>query len=147
MEYTYAYPRPAVTADIILFNEDRTKILLIKRMNNPFTNYWALPGGFMEMNETLLEAAQRELMEETSVSGVSLHFFCMADKPDRDPRGRTLSGVFWGVCPAAITASAADDAKELDWFSLKSLPNLAFDHTELLASFFEKDVMHDWASH
>jgi 8-oxo-dGTP diphosphatase len=146
MEYTYAYPRPAVTADVILFDENRTRILLIKRKNNPFAGNWALPGGFMEMNETLLDAAQRELMEETSISGVSLHFFCMADKPDRDPRGRTLSGVFWGVCPALAMPLAADDAAELAWFGLNSLPDLAFDHAELLASFFEKDVIHDWAS-
>ncbi len=132
MPYTYQYPMASVTADVILLSRSLTQVLLIKRAHDPFANYWAFPGGFIEMNETLLEAAIRELKEETSIGIDNLTFLCMADAPLRDPRGRTISAVYWGVCPDNNEPIAADDAKEVAWFDLNHLPNLAFDHQDII---------------
>jgi 8-oxo-dGTP diphosphatase len=140
MAYTYQYPMAAVTADVILINEAKTQVLLIKRAKDPFANYWAFPGGFMEMNETLLEAAVRELKEETSLVFSDLKFFCMADTPNRDPRGRTISAVFWSICASSEKPIAADDAAEVAWFELNNLPLLAFDHQQLIDS-FKRDIL------
>ena len=87
--YTYKYPRPMVTVDIILFRffKENLEILLIQRKNNPFKEKWALPGGFIEMNEPLLEAAKRELKEETAVDNIKLFELKTFGKPGRDPRG------------------------------------------------------------
>lgn len=133
MLYTYEYPHMAVTVDAVVFWADHApKVLLIKRAKPPYEGCWAIPGGFAEMTETLIEAASRELQEETGVEGVDLRFLHYFDAPDRDPRERTLSLAFWGVIKDMPLAQAADDAAELAWHPLDSLPELAFDHARVL---------------
>jgi 8-oxo-dGTP diphosphatase len=131
MKYCYDYPRPAVTADIIilkLFN-DQIFVLLIERKHPPFEGMWALPGGFIEMDETLEEAALRELQEETGITGVTLKQFHTFSKVNRDPRHRTITTVFIGYTDAyTATPEAGDDAAKVRWFLLEKLPPLAFDH-------------------
>ena len=135
MKYCYDYPRPAVTADIVILHrsENGFSVLLIERKNPPFEGSWAIPGGFVDMDETLEEAALRELEEETSLSGVELHQFHTFSKVDRDPRHRTITTVFIGYADASqITPNAGDDAANAKWFSLDALPALAFDHDFIL---------------
>jgi 8-oxo-dGTP diphosphatase len=133
--YTYEYPRPAVTVDVVIVTrEDRPRVLLVRRKHDPFAGSWALPGGFVDMEEALDVAARRELREETGVEApdlVQLHTF---GAPNRDPRGRTISVVYLAeVDPGAVEPRAADDAAEVGWFSLQRPPALAFDHKDILA--------------
>jgi len=132
--YSYEYPRPAVTADVaVLRLEELPEILLIKRKDPPFEGHWALPGGFMEMEETLEEAARRELMEETGIRAAELIRFDTYDKPGRDPRGRTITQVFVMIWKAEMgMPEAGSDAAGLQWFGLHLLPELAFDHKEIV---------------
>lgn len=133
-KYIYEYPRPAVTADIaVLRMESVPEILLVQRKDPPFQDMWALPGGFMEMEETLEEAARRELLEETSIHADELIRFDTYDKPGRDPRGRTITQVFillWN--PAMGMPEAGSDAKSLAWHEFTALPGLAFDHDRII---------------
>jgi len=139
MSYTYAYPRPAVTVDIAIFRKH--EILLIRRKNEPFKNAWALPGGFVDENEPLHTAAHRELLEETSHSGIELAQFKTYGNPGRDPRGHTVSVVYYGYADENANPIAADDALLLEWHSMYEIPEMAFDHgtilTELFNRFFE----------
>jgi 8-oxo-dGTP diphosphatase len=131
MEFTYNYPRPAVTADIIILKSvnQQTSVLLIERKNPPFEGKWALPGGFMEMDETLENTALRELFEETGIKGVELQQFHTFSKVDRDPRHRTITTVFWGNANEKTPEpQAGDDAANVQWFPVQGLPPLAFDH-------------------
>ena len=139
MIYTYAYQRPAVTVDIIVIKKNDTdKILLIKRGNEPFKNFWALPGGFVDIEEELIESAFRELQEETGIFDIGLKQFCTYGKLGRDPRGRTISVVYFGyLTNLNQDIKANDDAKELAWFSLSKLPTLAFDHKDIISDFIE----------
>lgn len=132
--YTYKYPRPGLTADIALFNLEGNQLLLIRRGNDPFKDMWALPGGFFDMEDSTIEyTAQRELEEETSLTGIDLKMVCVASREDRDPRGRTISVVYMGkVDPASVHPKGGDDAREARWFSLSELPPLAFDHAEII---------------
>jgi 8-oxo-dGTP diphosphatase len=133
--YHYDYPRPAVTADVaVLRLEELPEILLIQRKELPFKNSWALPGGFMEMEETLEETARRELMEETSIRAGELIRFDSYDKPGRDPRGRTITQVFVMIWKAEMgIPKAGSDAASIQWFGLNELPELAFDHKEIVS--------------
>ncbi len=133
--YTYDYPRPALTADVaVLRLVEMPEILLIQRKEEPFKNNWALPGGFMEMEETLEETARRELMEETSVRAAELIRFDTYDKPGRDPRGRTITQVFVMIWKEEMgQPKAGSDAANLQWFALNELPELAFDHQQILS--------------
>lgn len=131
----YKYPRPAVTVDVVLLSGEGAdrKILLIQRKNDPFKNAWALPGGFVDEQEALLSAACRELEEETAVFGVELVQFRTYGDPERDPRGHTVSVVYLGFVDAQnISAEARDDAKDVRWFPLNILPDLAFDHQRVV---------------
>lgn len=130
MPYTYTYPRPAVTTDCLVFRQSggRTELLLIQRGQPPFKGMWALPGGFMEMNETLEETAIRELEEETGLSNIDLKQFRAYSGLDRDPRQRTIGIVFYGFADEGATAKAGDDAAEAQWYPVDELPELAFDH-------------------
>ena len=134
-KYTYDYPRPAVTADIAVLRLDEVpEILLIQRGESPFRQMWALPGGFMEMEETLEEAARRELLEETGIKAGELIRFDSYDKPGRDPRGRTITQVFVMIWKEEMGVPKADsDASSLQWFGLNELPQLAFDHAYIVA--------------
>lgn len=134
MSYTYEYPRPSVTVDAVVFRElkGQTEILLIQRKHTPFKHGWALPGGFMDMDETVEEAVARELLEETNLTGLELKQLFTFSALDRDPRGRTLSVVFWGIMKNNQQANAGDDAQNAKWFSITKLPELAFDHREVI---------------
>jgi len=129
------YPHMAVTVDAVVFRDDaEPSVLLIKRGRDPHAGKWAIPGGFAEMDETLLNAAHRELEEETRLTGVDLRFLHYFDAIDRDPRERTLSLAFWGVVAEdADSVKAADDAADVQWHLLSKLPPLAFDHADVLA--------------
>lgn len=132
--YSYQYPRPAVTADIVVLHHsaEGVKILLIERLNNPFAGCWALPGGFVDENEDLADAAARELQEETSLVNLDLHQFQAFGAPGRDPRGHTITVAYWGIANNPELAHAGDDAKTLRWFSIDNLPPLAFDHDKII---------------
>lgn len=135
MSYTYNYPMPAVTADAVVFNlkeEEKLRILLIQRKNDPFKGLWALPGGFLDMNETLEECVARELEEETGLKGVKLYQLCAFSQPDRDPRHRTVTVAFWGFCKKNPKLIAQSDAQNVGWFDLNQLPSLAFDHDKII---------------
>jgi len=137
MMFTYKYPRPAVTADsvVICSREGILFILLVRRSNETFKGYWALPGGFMDMDEQLEETARRELQEETGIKPGRMTFAGIFDKPDRDPRGRTVTAVYLmrlSSCDQNIRAGS--DAGKVQWFPLDSLPELAFDHRKILTT-------------
>jgi len=139
MSYTYEYPRPGVTADIILITKSETpKILLIERKHYPFEGNWALPGGFVEIDEDIEIAALRELKEETNLEDVSLTQFKTYGAVDRDPRGRTISVVYYGFVDNELKALAGDDASEAKWYFLNEIPKLAFDHDDILKEFIQK---------
>jgi 8-oxo-dGTP diphosphatase len=135
MAYTYAYPRPSVTVDIAVFCKfnSRWKVLLIQRGKPPFEKLWALPGGFIGMDETLKASALRELEEETGLKDLVLDQFRAYGDPGRDPRGRTVSVVFYGFALAEKSAVASgDDASDARWLDLANPPALAFDHDVIL---------------
>ena len=134
MTYTYPFPRPAVTVDIIIFRifENEPEVLLIQRANDPFKGQWALPGGFVDKDEPLEEAAARELQEETGLKGILLTQMHTFGSPGRDPRGHTVSVVYVGYLPLGAKAKAGDDAAKTEWFNVNELPELAFDHDSVI---------------
>lgn len=136
-KYCYDYPMMAVTTDCIVIKKSgiTSKVLLIQRKHEPYMNKWALPGGFVEIDEDLDEGAYRELEEETGIKGLNLVQFGTYGKPERDPRGRTVSVVFFTYLDAEVIVNAGDDAAEACWFDLDDLPALAFDHEEILSDF------------
>lgn len=135
-KYAYDWPRPMVTVDaaVFAFFEDRARLLLIQRKHEPFQDHWALPGGFVEMEEDLPEAAARELAEETGLKDIPLEQLHTFGKPGRDPRGRAITVVYFGIAKQdQPQVKAADDAAQVQWFDIDSLPALAFDHNEIAA--------------
>lgn len=136
-KYTYDYPRPAVTVDLVLVTrEEPPRVLLIRRKHEPFEGMWAIPGGFVDMDETLEAAARRELQEETGIRAPrrleQLHAF---GDPGRDPRTRTISVAYLAeVDPNHVRPKAGDDAAEAAWHRLDRPPKLAFDHAKILAA-------------
>jgi 8-oxo-dGTP diphosphatase len=141
MMYEYKYPRASVTVDIAVFCSfsDGQKVLLIQRGNPPFAESWALPGGFIEMEEKMVDSAKRELKEETGLRDIVLEQFKTYGDPGRDPRGRTVSIVYYGFTTAEnSTVRGGDDAKKAEWFPLDRLPELAFDHSLILSELIEK---------
>ena len=136
MSYTYTYPRPAVTTDTIVFKsgEKCIEILLIKRKRDPFKNYWALPGGFLEIEETPESGARRELTEETGVSAKMLKEVGAFGDIDRDPRGRTITIAYYTFMKSNNNSGikALSDAKDARWFSINDIPEMAFDHRAIL---------------
>lgn len=133
-QYTYEYPRPAVTVDMVIATEETPRrVLLIQRKNEPFAGKWALPGGFVDMDESLDAATRRELMEETGVEATEIEQLHTFGDPERDPRGRVITVVYLAVVdPTKLEPRADDDAAEVGWFSLEGLPELAFDHAKIL---------------
>lgn len=140
IRHCYDWPRPAVTTDIAVFSDrdGRASILLIQRRHNPFAGAWALPGGFLDEDETLEACAARELAEETGLVAGDLRLFGSYSDPARDPRGRTVSVAFWTRVGAGTgigaEATAGDDAAACRWFALEALPELAFDHDRIVAN-------------
>lgn len=135
MTYTYQYPRPALTVDCVVFGFDggELQVLLIRRALEPFRDRWALPGGFVRVEETLDEAARRELDEETGLRNVFLEQLYTFGSVKRDPRERIVTVAYFAlVKPGAVTA--ATDAAEAKWFPVSDLPLLAFDHADILAT-------------
>jgi 8-oxo-dGTP diphosphatase len=134
--YTYDYPRPSVTVDIVVFQSrpDSLHVLLIQRGREPYKGYWALPGGFVEMDEPLEATARRELQEETGLSVPRLDQLGAYGDPERDPRGRVISIVYLALLPkkAASQVAGASDASRAAWFPINDLPSLAFDHDKIL---------------
>jgi len=134
--YSYPQPRPAVTVDIVVLIGPTSPrcILLIRRKNPPFENQWALPGGFVDQDEDLEPAAQRELAEETGITGLKLTQLQTFGKPDRDPRGHTVSIVYLSVLDTEPDGlRAGSDAAEARWFNTDALPTLAFDHANVIS--------------
>lgn len=131
-----SFERPAVTVDLVLFTfvAGELRVLLIKRKNLPFANHWALPGGFVNIDEPIDAAAARELSEETAVAGVYLEQLYTFGDPDRDPRGRVITVAYFAVVDAETIGQtqAGDDASEADWFDVYRLPPLAFDHERII---------------
>jgi 8-oxo-dGTP diphosphatase len=129
------YPKPSVTVDIVIFTikDKDLKVLFVKRGIEPFKGKWAIPGGFVRMNESLEEAAKRELEEETNVKEVYLEQLYTFGQVDRDPRGRVITVSYFAlVNQENINLSAKTDVVEARWFSVASLPELAFDHRKIL---------------
>lgn len=134
MSFTYDFPRASLTVDSILIcGKTDPSILLIKRKNEPYKNSWAFPGGFLDMDETLLTAAHRELKEETGITCDKLTQLNIYDSIDRDPRGRTISVAFYAFVEEELKAVAQDDASDAQWFKLSNLPGLAFDHAQIIS--------------
>lgn len=134
--YCYDYPRAAITTDVVTFTlfEDQLKLLLIRRAHAPYQGRWALPGGFIEMEEDLEQAAHRELQEETGITGLHLYQLRTFGKPGRDPRGRVITVAYYSLVNSArLKPRAASDAAEVGWFALDKLPQLAFDHAKIIA--------------
>lgn len=132
--HCYDYPRPAVTVDIVLLRGlgRRPEVLLIKRARPPFKGSWAFPGGFVDKDESLEDAARRELEEETGLKRISLEQFGAYGDPGRDPRGHTVSIAFAAVLESSTDATAGDDAEEATWHTARRPPPLAFDHKKIL---------------
>lgn len=131
--YTYEYPHPAVTTDCVIFGFDGTKlqVLLIERGIEPFKGKWALPGGFLNMDESTEECALRELKEETGLTGAYIEqFHCFSD-PDRDPRERVITIAYYALVRIQ-EVKGGDDAAKAKWFPLDEVPQLAFDHDRIL---------------
>lgn len=136
--YCYDYPRPSVTVDIILFtfSENDLKVLLVQRKHAPFPGKWAVPGGFVEIDEDLDAAALRELAEETNITDVYLEQLYTFGEPHRDPRTRVITVAYFALLSvdqvARMQIYGASDADQARWWSMYDLPELAFDHARIL---------------
>ena len=121
MNYKYPYPRPALTVDAAVFTYtgNQVKVLLVKRADTPFKDHFAFPGGFVDENEKVEDAVRRELQEETGLTGIRLHQFYTASAPGRDPRGWTVSVIFYGFIPyRKAEVKAGSDAQDALWFGI-----------------------------
>jgi len=136
-KYVYEWPRPMVTTDALVFSflRGRARVLLVKRKYDPYKGHWAVPGGFIEIDEELADAAARELAEETGLTDVPLEQMHTFGTVGRDPRGRQITVVFTGIAETgANKVQGGDDAAEARWFDIDDLPpNIGFDHADVLA--------------
>jgi 8-oxo-dGTP diphosphatase len=135
MPYTYAYPHPALTVDCAVFGLDDAdlKVLLIERAGEPFAGRWALPGGFVHIDEAVDAAARRELAEEAGLRNVFLEQLYTFGRPDRDPRERVVTVAYYALVNVSEhKVRAASDARRAQWYKVSELPALAFDHDEVL---------------
>ncbi len=135
-KYIYDWPRPMAAADIVVFGlfAGRAKLLLVNRKYEPFKGKWALPGGFVDIDEELDDAAARELAEETALVGVRLEQIHTFGNVGRDPRGRVITVTFMGIVTEGLNRiKAGDDAAKVRWFDIEKLPkDMAFDHNEVV---------------
>ncbi len=135
-KFTYDHPRPAVSVDIVVFTlrEGSLHILLIQRGEDPYKMKWALPGGFVLLDESLENAANRKLDDETGISGVYLEQLYTYGEPERDPRGRVITVAYFALIPSdrPIRTEGRDDVSSAAWFPINSIPALAFDHNEII---------------
>lgn len=136
-QYCYEYPRPALTVDIVIFTlrDNHLHVLLIQRGEPPFLGMWALPGGFVRMDESLEKAALRELEEETGVVDAYLEQLYTYGEPDRDPRGRVVTVTYFALIPAdkKVRFEGGSDVTRATWYRMDQLPELAFDHTPMVS--------------
>ncbi len=135
MPYTYTHARPALTVDCVVFglDEEDLKVLLIQRDLEPYAGRWALPGGFVHLDETLDEAARRELQEETGLQRVFLEQLYTFGDLQRDPRERVVTVAYYALVRLSDhQVRAATDARNAAWFGIEDLPDLAFDHATVL---------------
>lgn len=140
-KHCYDYPRPALTADCVIFAIDNGQpvVLLIQRKYDPFRGMWAFPGGFMDMDEDTDQCARRELLEETGIDDVFLEQLGAFSEVGRDPRGRTVTVAYWTMVDMArCRPVAGDDAQTVRWFPLSQIPPLAFDHAMILDAALER---------
>lgn len=140
-QYTYDHPRPSVTVDIVVFglSDDALEVLLIQRDQAPFEGAWALPGGFVGMDEELEEAARRELAEETGVTDVFVEQLYTFGGVRRDPRTRVISVAYYALVNIREhELHARTDARSARWFELGDVPELAFDHGKILETARER---------
>ena len=140
------YPKPSLTADIAVFRQSEAglAVLMVRRGKHPFKGCWALPGGFVGPNEDVVDAARRELEEETGVSGISVELFGIYGTPGRDPRGWTVSGGFCAVVDASQNVKAGDDAADARWCPICEKPNdgtSSADVVEIEVTCGEEDVL------
>ncbi len=128
------YPKPSVTVDVVIITlrGEELQVLLVKRDLAPYKGRWAIPGGFVHIDESLEAAARRELREETGVADVYLEQLYTFGDPGRDPRGRVISVAYIALVPAPLAVEAGSDAREARWWPLSKLPALAFDHDKIL---------------
>ncbi len=141
MTFTYEYARPCVTVDCVVFglDEDELRVLLIQRDNAPFEGKWALPGGFVNMDESLERAALRELEEETGAKNLFLEQLYTFGDVGRDPRDRVITVAYYALVKMVDQpVKAATDARSALWFSMSELPELAFDHAKILAAAYNR---------
>ena len=141
MSHTYEYPRAALTVDCVVFglDDEDLKVMLIQRGLPPFEGEWALPGGFVRIEETVDEAARRELAEETGLSKVFLEQLYTFGAVDRDPRERVVSVAYYALVNLVDhRVQAATDARQAAWFPVDDVPSLAFDHAEILGVALER---------
>ncbi len=141
--YRYEYPHPAVTTDVVIFTirDEQLKLVLIHRAAAPYRGKWALPGGFVGIDEALEDAARRELEEETGVSGVYLEQLYTFGAPKRDPRERVITVAYYALIPSdKLQLRAATDAEAVGWFAMGDLPTLAFDHDDIVAKAHQRLV-------
>ncbi|WP_323035504.1 NUDIX hydrolase [Pararhodobacter sp.] len=136
MTYTYDFPRPSVTTDILVFSirDGVLEVLLIERKYDPFKAAFAIPGGFVQMDEDLHTGALRELEEETGLTGIPIRQLGAYGAPERDPRGRVITIAFIALVPSDdLIARGGSDAQDARWFPVDALPPLAFDHAQIVA--------------
>jgi 8-oxo-dGTP diphosphatase len=141
VSHTYEYPRPALTVDCVVFGMDEgdLKVLLIKRGVEPFAGKWALPGGFVRMDESLDDAARRELEEEAGIRPSHLEQLYTFGEPGRDPRGRVVTVAYFALVKLSDhRVHASTDAREAAWFSVWDTPKLAFDHADILGTALQR---------
>lgn len=142
--FSYRYPHPAVTTDVVVFTirAQRLNVLLIQRANPPYQGQWALPGGFLDIDEDVDDCAARELAEETGLTDLFLEQLYTFGAPDRDPRERVISVAYYAlVCSHRIAEPvASSDAAAVSWFPFDELPETAFDHRRIISKAHQRLV-------
>lgn len=135
-DYCYEHPRPALSTDCVIFGFDDTNlnVLLIERGGDPFKGYWALPGGFVQIDESAEDSAMRELFEETGIKDVSLDQLHTFTDVHRHPHSRVITIAYYGlVRTTGLRLIAGDDARNARWVNINDIPSLAFDHNLIIS--------------